>query len=110
MKLRSLNREYLRGIIDGKIADYNTHCKPVPENIGYSFEFSEYRGTHVKNPNQVKIKISYILNPELVTVDEDTNSHEIRGENGSDSFTILIGEKVEKLQTHIEEILDRITE
>jgi hypothetical protein len=109
MKLRSLDKEYLRGIIDGKIADYNTHYNAVPENFGYSFEFSNYRGTHIPNPSTVKITFNWVLNPVAVMVDEDTNSFEIGGEKGDDCFTILITESVEKLQMYVEEILDRIT-
>ncbi len=114
MKLTNLNEFYLKGIVDGKIADFNENCNTIPEelNLSYSIEFITKVGLigQENHPsNSAKITFNWIEDGEWVTVDEDTDSREYKGSNGFDHFTILAGERVVKLQLYVEEILERLT-
>lgn len=114
MKLETLDEKYLRGIIDGKIADYSCNCNSIPEelNLMYSVQYKlngEWFEKVTPIPNSAKITFHWIEDGEWVMVDSDTDSREYKGRNGFDHFTILAGERVVKLQMYVEETLDRLT-
>lgn len=56
-----------------------------------------------------KITFSWIPESRQVLVDAETDSYETRGESVEDSFIILAGETIFRIQSYIERILDEIT-
>lgn len=116
----NLEENYLKGVIDCKIADYNEHCATIPAeiNLTYSLEFGitnieASRTISPKHParhsNSVKVRFNWLDEPKDVLVDEDTNSHKTRGKKAEDWFIVTENERIIKLQMYVEEILDRIT-
>lgn len=99
MKLKSLNIDYLTGIIDGKIADYS-------ENNA-STEHLELNYHVAQSLNPISAKITFSWNNGKVEKEEETNFAEDKRDDYY--FTILAGEPVIKLQEYVGELLDRLT-
>lgn len=115
MKLKNLNQDYLQGLIDAFIANYDQFNRPIPAEkyLSFSVELPEkrvYNDHESRTATKAAIKFSWIPESREVCVDGETNSYETRGESAEDYFTILAGERIVKLQKYIEEILDKVVE
>lgn len=109
MKITSLHQQYLSGMIDMAISDYEENCNKLPEfcNLSYGFEYGLIGGDLRKDA--VKITFNWLAGAEHVCVDRDTDSWELKGSNCSDSETIIFGDNVSKLQSWIQYVLEDVT-
>lgn len=113
MKIKNLNQDYLSGMVDSFIADYDYHVKPISEEkcLSYSIEFGMNYGIGKEYPfRSAKIIFNWILESRQVCIDEETNSYEDRGETVEDSFIITINGEITNLQECTKKILDKVTE
>lgn len=120
MKIKNLTQDYLQGLIDAIIANYNEHQRGIPAEKYLVYSIKVNRGvvpattiagnsTEVIQKTSAKITFSWIPESREVCVDSETNSYENRGESTEDYFTILAGERIIKLQNYVEDILDKVT-
>lgn len=110
MKLKSLDQNYLQGIIDSVIANYDENNSPIPAEKYLSYAVVESKIGEFGNICSARIVFSWIPESREVCVDSTTNSHETRGDSEEDFFTILANESIVKLQRYVEDVLDKVTE
>lgn len=109
MKLKSLNIDYLTGIIDGKIADYSENNTSTDGlDLNYVIELPEKKiYNDYESRTATKAKITFSWNNGKTYKEEETNFAEDKRDDYY--FTILAGEPVIKLQEYVGELLDRLT-
>jgi hypothetical protein len=105
MKLQSLNTEYLKGVLDTFISLYDKHVRPIPAEAGLEYEIQ----TSTKEKNSAKITFTWVIAGESKVTDIETNSHESRGELCDDHFTIVLGEDITKIESYVNDVLDKVT-
>lgn len=121
MKLNNLDIRFLTGMVEGAIANYDEHNTPIPaekylsftidipENFAYVRDKNNFLKKEMRPSKTATITFSWIPESREVCVDSETNSYETRGESTEDHFTIVLGERIVKLQGLVEEILDKVT-
>ena len=105
MKLKNLKSDYLEGVIDGLLANYNAHCKSLPEGFGYKIETGIVGG---ENKFVAKIILWWTIEePKLISAgDYDNEPKYSEGKSREEGFYLYGGEEITEVQNQIECILD----
>lgn len=101
MKITSLSTDYIKGIIDTFIAIYSENTKILPDTLSY--EINREIGA-----NAVKIRFEWVINERVVFKDE--TMEETNNDLENDWFVIVIGDKITKVESYINDVLDKVPE
>jgi len=97
MKIENLDQKILLGMVLAYIANYHNHNTSIPEELKIKPVINSI------TEKAATIEIYWTVSQ----LADETNFVEDKRE--FDTFTILKGEKIVKLQSYIDEILDRLT-
>ncbi len=113
MKIETLDEKYLKGIINGKIVDWDINNCSINSDykLDYTLQFGVLTSHSGESPtvNSVKVTFTWITEGERVETGDEEFPYENKQEPHESWFILIRGEKISKLHSYVEDVLEEVT-